>query len=79
MRTTINIDDELFKTAADFVGIEEKARLVNEVFKRFVAWESSKRLRKLAGSAPELDIPDRGERLAPPTQFLNEPSSFYKA
>lgn len=74
MRTTINIDDDLLKAAADFTGIDEKARLVNVVFERFVAWESSKRLRKLAGTAPDLEVPDRSERLAPPVQYLNEPT-----
>ena len=73
MRTTINIDDDLFQAAADFTGIDEKARLVNTVFERFVAWESSKRIKKLAGSAPDLDAPSRSDRLAPPAQFLNEP------
>lgn len=73
MRTTINIDDELLKAAADFTGIDEKARLVNVVFEKFVAWESAKRLRKLAGSAPDFDIPSRSERIAPPVQYLNEP------
>lgn len=73
VRTTINIDDNLLKAAAEFTGIDEKARLVNTVFEKFVAWESAKRIRKLAGSAPDLDLPARSERLSPPAQFLNEP------
>ncbi|MGJ8723563.1 MAG: type II toxin-antitoxin system VapB family antitoxin [Roseibacillus sp.] len=78
MRTTINIDDNLLQAASEFTGIEEKARLVNTVFERFVAWESSKRLKKLAGSAPDLDVPNRADRLAPPAQFLNEPTHPFK-
>ena len=72
MRTTINIDDELFKSAADFTGIDEKSRLVNTVFEKFVAWESAKRLKKLAGSAPDLDTPSRSDRMAPPVHFIND-------
>ncbi|MEM9080698.1 MAG: type II toxin-antitoxin system VapB family antitoxin [Verrucomicrobiota bacterium] len=77
MRTTINIDDDLFNTAADFTGITEKARLVNTVFEKFVAWESAKRLRKLGGTATDLDIPDRSQRVDTPAQFLNEPNKPY--
>lgn len=79
MRTTINIDDNLLQAAADFTGIDEKARLVNTVFERFVAWESSKRIKKLAGSAPNLEVPSRSDRLAPPVQFLNEPDPSFEA
>lgn len=79
VRTTINIDDELFNAASDFTGINEKARLVNTVFERFVAWESAKRLKKLAGSAPDLQLPDRSERMSPPAQFLNEPPATFSS
>lgn len=79
MRTTINIDDKLLEAAAEFTGIDEKARLVNTVFEKFVAWESAKRIKKLAGSAPDLEVPDRSERLTPPAQFLNEPDTPYNS
>ena len=73
MRTTVNIDDELFSTAAEFVGTEEKSKLINEVFAKFVAWESAKRLRKLRGAAPDYAIPDRSARTSmPSSDFLND-------
>lgn len=73
MRTTINIDDSLLESAAAFTGIQERSKLVNAVFERFVAAESAKRLRALSGSTPDFSVPHRSERQAsPPVSYLNE-------
>ncbi len=78
MRTTINIDDSLLESAAAFTGIHERSKLVNAVFECFVAAESAKRLRSLAGKAPDFTVADRPKRQnsdAAPASYLNEPSS----
>ncbi|YCM43876.1 type II toxin-antitoxin system VapB family antitoxin [Verrucomicrobiaceae bacterium 227] len=65
MRTTINIDDTLLERAAAFTGIEERSKLVNAVFERFVASESAKRLKRLGGTMPDYSVPDRSFRTDP--------------
>ena len=64
MRTTINIDDDLLAKAVAYSGIEERARLVNYVFEKYVRGEAARRLRKLAGKAPDFDVPTRSARYA---------------
>lgn len=58
MRTTVNIDDDLLDAAADFLGIDERSKLVNAVFAKFVTMESAKRLARLGGTMPDLVAPD---------------------
>lgn len=65
MRTTVNIDDDLMDTAADFLGIHERSKLVNAVFAAFVSSESAKRLKALGGSMPDLKVPGRGGHYDP--------------
>jgi Arc/MetJ family transcription regulator len=73
MRTTINIDDSLLDAASAFTGIEERSKLVNAVFERFVAAESAKRLRSLSGTAPDFTVAPRSKRKAAPSDsYLNE-------
>jgi Arc/MetJ family transcription regulator len=50
MRTTINIDDKLLKTAAEMSGIKEKTSLVRKGLESLIALESSRRLAKLGGT-----------------------------
>ncbi len=60
MRTTIDIDDELYQQAAQLTGINEKTALVREALKALIERESAKRLAKLGGSEPQLgNIPRR--------------------
>ncbi len=60
MRTTINIDDQLLKKAAELTGIKEKTSLVREGLNTLIALESSKRLAKLGGTEKDLaNIPRR--------------------
>lgn len=59
MRTTINIDDDMLARAIAITGIEEKARLLNFVLESFVRAESAKRLRRLSGTMPDLQVPKR--------------------
>ena len=54
MRTTVNIDDELFEDAKRLTGIEGKTALVREALRALVERESARRLAKLGGTQPQL-------------------------
>ena len=59
MRTTLNIDDSLLKTASKLTGINEKTSLVRLGLEALIAMESSKRLAKLGASDPKLKLSPR--------------------
>ena len=60
MRTTVNIDDDLFEDAKWLTGIEGKTALVREGLRALVERESARRLAKLGGTQPQLKhIPRR--------------------
>lgn len=60
MRTTLNIDDQLFEEAVRLTGIKEKTALLRESLKALIQRESARRLSLLGGSEPQLnDIPRR--------------------
>ena len=66
MRTTLNIDDELFQQARDLSGLQEKTALIRESLKALIERESAKRLAKLGGSEPQLEpIPRRRSESEP--------------
>jgi Arc/MetJ family transcription regulator len=54
MRTTLNIDDGLLRTAASLTGVSEKTALVRLGLEALVARESARRLAALGGSEPRL-------------------------
>ncbi len=53
MRTTLNLDDEIYEKAAKLTGIKEKTQLLHEGLKLLIQRESARRLSKLAGSSPK--------------------------
>ena len=55
MRTTINIDDQLFEEAARLTGMKEKTALVRESLRALIERESARRLARLGGSEPQLE------------------------
>ena len=60
MRTTLNIDEELFKRARQLTGIEEKTALVRAGLEALIARGAARRLAALGGTEPELrPIPRR--------------------
>jgi hypothetical protein len=60
MRTTVNLDETLYKRAAELTGIPEKTSLLNEGLQALISRESAKRLARLGGSMSALgDIPRR--------------------
>lgn len=54
MRTTLNIDDDLYAQAVELTGVHEKTALVRESLLALVERESAKRLALLGGSEPDL-------------------------
>ncbi len=59
MRTTINIDEELLAKASKLAGPLDRSALVREGLKALIERESAKRLAKLGGSQPGLQIAPR--------------------
>ncbi|MBC8212099.1 MAG: type II toxin-antitoxin system VapB family antitoxin [Gammaproteobacteria bacterium] len=55
MRTTLNIDDQLYEEAVRLTGVKEKTALLKESLKALIQRESAKRLSQLAGSEPLLE------------------------
>jgi Arc/MetJ family transcription regulator len=60
MRTTLNIDDDLYAKAVELTGVHEKTALLREGLKALIERESAQRLALLGGSEPNLEqIPRR--------------------
>jgi len=63
MRTTLNIDEEIFKKAAELTGVKGKTTLLHMGLEALIARESARRLAALGGTAPDLrPIPRRRPR-----------------
>jgi Arc/MetJ family transcription regulator len=50
MRTTLNIDDDLYAQASELTGVKEKTALVREGLKALIERESARRLALLGGT-----------------------------
>lgn len=62
MRTTVTIDDALYKQALEFAepGMDKPSDLFREAVKTYVRVQAARRLAALGGAAPEMqDIPRR--------------------
>lgn len=59
MRTTLALDDELMSKAQGLTGLREKSALVREALTALIERESARRLAKLGGSQPDLEVPPR--------------------
>ena len=55
MRTTLNIDDDLYTKAVELTGVHEKTALVREGLKALIERESAQRLALLGGSEADLE------------------------
>ena len=64
MRTTLNIDDDLYEEAVRLTGVKEKTALLKEGLKALIQRESAKRLSPLAGSEPLLEDISRRQLLS---------------
>jgi Arc/MetJ family transcription regulator len=59
MRTTINLDDDLLAKAVKLAGPLDRSALVREGLKAFIERESAKRLARLRGTQPQLEVAAR--------------------
>jgi len=59
MRTTINLDDHLIGEAQRLTGMRERTALVHEGLRALIERESARRLARLGGSEPDLQLPPR--------------------
>lgn len=59
MRTTINLDDHLLKEAERLSGLTERTAIVREALTALIQRESARRLARLGGTEPQLEIPSR--------------------
>jgi Arc/MetJ family transcription regulator len=59
MRTTLALDDDLLTEATSLTGLREKTALVREALKALIERESARRLARLGGSEPDLEVPPR--------------------
>lgn len=64
MRTTITLDDELFKAASAAVGTTERSVVLREALQALIERQAARRLARLGGSAPDAVAPPR-RRSAP--------------
>jgi Arc/MetJ family transcription regulator len=54
MRTTLNIDPDLLKKAAEMTGVKEKTSLVRLGLEALISTESARRLSRLGGTEKQL-------------------------
>ena len=59
MRTTLSLDDELLAQAMAYTGLSAKTALVREALKALIERESARRLARLGGTEPGLELPSR--------------------
>jgi Arc/MetJ family transcription regulator len=59
MRTTFNLDDDLLGEAQRLTGMTERTALLHEGLRALIQRESARRLARLGGSEPSLQIPRR--------------------
>ncbi len=59
MRTTINIDDDLYEKAARFTGIKSKTALLNMGLEALVQRYAAQELAKMGGMDPHAWAPPR--------------------
>jgi len=64
MRTTLTIDDQLIKRAAQLTGVQEKPQLVRLGLEALISREAAKRLARLGGSEPYIKDIRRRRRSA---------------
>lgn len=64
MKTTMILDDILITRALELTGLKEKTAVVHAGLQALIARESARRLAKLGGSMPDLELAPR-RRSAP--------------
>jgi Arc/MetJ family transcription regulator len=65
MRTTLNLDEQLVEEARRITGTQERTALIHEGLRALIARKSAKRLARLGGSHPGLEVPRRRRAMHP--------------
>ncbi len=65
MRTTLNIDDDLYAKAVELTGVREKTALLREGLKALIERESALRLALLGGSDSTIESAARRRSNSP--------------
>ncbi len=65
MRTTVNIDEDLFAKAAKLAGPMDRSAMLAEGLRALIERESARRLARLGGSQPKLDAAPRRRQRSP--------------
>ena len=59
MRTTINLDDELFASAQEYSGLQDKSAVIRAALTALVQREAARRLARMGGTEPDLQAVPR--------------------
>jgi Arc/MetJ family transcription regulator len=59
MRTTVTLDDDLLKDAAELTGIKERSQLIHAALTALIQREAARRLALLGGTDPNAKLPRR--------------------
>jgi len=59
MRTTVTLDDDLVARAQEITGMQEKSALINEALRELIRLQAARRLARLGGTMPGLEVPER--------------------
>ncbi len=59
MHTTVNLEDELLEEARRISGVKGRTALIHEGLRALIERESARRLARLGGSEPRLDLVQR--------------------
>jgi Arc/MetJ family transcription regulator len=55
MRTTLNLDEELLRSAREYSGIQEKTALIHEALRELISRGAAQRLIALGGTMPNAE------------------------
>lgn len=59
MRTTVTLDGEQIAKAQSLTGTQEKSALIRQALQALIERESARRLARLGGTEPDLELPAR--------------------
>ncbi|SLN62963.1 Antitoxin VapB32 [Roseivivax jejudonensis] len=59
MRTTVTLDDTLLDRATALTGMNDRGPLLREALRALIERESARRLARLGGSEPDIDVAPR--------------------
>lgn len=73
MRTTMILDDALIQRALELTGLREKTAVVHAGLEALIARESARRLAKLGGTMPDLELAPRRRQPVVPKRVRRGP------